>query len=82
MFSHVTTLLSSQMNIYLINNIILDDQNIILFVNDQLYKKLIEIIGVNSMIIDTDIIIALISHSNLIYTYNEINKQLLDVKAP
>ena len=45
-------------------------------------KKLIEIIGVNSMIIDTDIIIALISHSNLIYTYNEINKQLLDVKAP
>ena len=45
-------------------------------------KKLMDIVGVTSDMNDTDIITALICSHPLVYTYNSLTKQLMNVEKP
>jgi hypothetical protein len=59
-----------------------DQENIILFVNDKILHKLIDLVGLNINMINTDISIGIMSHGNLTFQYSELRKELLVISNP
>jgi hypothetical protein len=45
-------------------------------------RKMMNVIGINPEANDTDKIIGLMSHGNLVYTFNQVNRHLVEVKKP
>ncbi|CAF5015389.1 unnamed protein product [Rotaria sp. Silwood1] len=58
------------------------EEKIILFVNDQTLCELLAIIGVTINMLDTDIVIAMMSSTKLTFEYSELRKELLAVTKP
>ncbi|CAF3386152.1 unnamed protein product, partial [Rotaria socialis] len=58
------------------------EEKIILAVNDQVFHQLLEIIGITINMLDTDIIIAMMSTGNLIFEYSELRKELSEIRKP
>jgi hypothetical protein len=54
----------------------------LLWKNEKIFQKLFNIIGLNPNMIDTDIIIGLMSYGDLIFQYSQLRKELLDVQKP
>lgn len=61
---------------------LLDTEKIILFVNDRMFGRMMDIIAIDSQLNDTDIIVSLISYGDLVFKYNQINKHLVQINKP
>lgn len=61
---------------------VLEKEKILVYVNNDMLQKLMDIVGVTSDMNDTDIITALICSHPLVYTYNSLTKQLMNVEKP
>ena len=55
--------------------IILEHEKFVLFVNDKTLHKLLHIIDLSISMIDTDIVIAIMSFGNLVIEYTELGKR-------
>ncbi|CAM4786543.1 unnamed protein product [Rotaria magnacalcarata] len=75
-------ILKSNLVLHISTTIVLKngEEKIILAVNDQVFHQLLEIIGININMVDTDIIIGMMSNGNLIFEYSELRKELAAIR--
>jgi hypothetical protein len=62
--------------------LVLEIEKMIVYVHDAMLKKMMSVIGINPESNDTDIIVGFMSYGNLIFTFNQINRRLIEVKKP
>ncbi|CAF1401513.1 unnamed protein product [Rotaria sordida] len=73
--------LKANVTLHIATTIVLkkNEENIILFVSDQILYQLLDIIGVTINMSNTDIAIAMMSSTNLVFDYSELRKELLQI---